>query len=303
MARAAGVRRLLRARRRKILAGITLSIALASISPRLARGVKARFLTLPDAVRSERGLAGMPPRGYHLTFDDEYAELSISDKDGAGTRWYTHTVQCCLSDTSNPSTPTYMAGISDGAGKDPYSLMSGGGLDIRLQKTNGAWYSGVLATVDSKGKGFAQQYGYFEVKARFPAHPGTWPAFWLLNSAALTQHAPAGEIDVVESYMFAPAYINTTLHDWTAPSRELAHHLAHVSNLSDGFHVFGLLWTASSMRFFCDGEEIYTVPTPPIMHQPYYPILDLGLGGGWPTDKTPLRSDLEVQYVRVYAPA
>ncbi len=188
-------------------------------------------------------------------------------------------------------------------GKDPYALLPGGGLVIRLQKTQGAWYSGVLSTVDSKGHGFAQQYGYFEVKARFPASPGTWPAIWLLNSAALTEHAPAGEIDVVESYMFAPGYINTTLHDWAPPGRQIAYHLAHVADLSVGFHVFGLLWTAETMRFFCDGEEIYSVSTPPIMHQPYYPILDLGLGGGWPTDKTPSRSDMEVRYVRVYAPA
>ena len=241
------------------------------------------------------------PAGYHLTFEDRFDSLSISDKNDAGTKWYTHTVQCCMTDTSAPATPTHMAGIGDPLGENPFSLLPGGGLDIRLQKHNGDWYSGVLATVDSNGKGFAQQYGYFEMKAKFPGALGTWPAFWLLNSAALSQQATPGEIDVVESYMFAPRYINTTLHNWAPPGSTLAHHLAKVSDLSNGFHTFGMLWTKSNMSFYCDGELLYSLPTPAIMHQPYYPIVDLGLGGGWPTDRTPDHADLEVQYVRVYA--
>ena len=240
------------------------------------------------------------PAGYRLTFDDEFAALNISDLNGAGTKWYTHTVQCCLYDTSNPTTPTYMAGITAPPGQNPYTLVAGG-LNIRLQKTNGAWYSGVLASVDSKGQGFAQQYGYFEMKAKFPNGMGTWPAFWLLNQRALTQHAPAGEIDVVESYMQFPTYINTTLHDWTPPATTPGYKQASVANLTSGFHTFGMLWTASTMTFYCDGVTLYSMPTPAIMHQPFYPILDLGLGGGWPTAQTPQQSDMIVQYVRVYA--
>jgi len=241
------------------------------------------------------------PAGYQLTFDDEFASLNLSDQNGTGAKWYTHTVQCCLYDSSNPSTPTYMAGVRAPAGQNPYSLVSGG-LDIRLQKTNGAWYSGVLATVDSNGQGFAQQYGYFEMKARFPAGLGTWPAFWLLNQAALTTHAPAGEIDVVESYMQFPTYINTTLHDWTPPAITPGYKQAAIADLSSGFHTFGMLWTATTITIYCDGAMLYSFPTPAIMHQPYYPIVDLGLGGGWPTAQTPQRSDMIIQYVRAYAP-
>ncbi len=242
------------------------------------------------------------PAGYHLTFDDEFTTLNLSDQSGTGAKWYTHTVQCCLYDTSAPATPTYMAGATAPAGQNPYSLASGGGLDIRLQKTNGSWYSGVLATVDSNGQGFAQQYGYFEMKAKFPEGLGTWPAFWLLNQAALTAHASPGEIDIVESYMQFPTYINTTLHDWTPPATAPGYKQAAVANLSSGFHTIGMLWTATTMTFYCDGAALYSLPTPPIMNQPYYPIVDLGLGGGWPTAQTPQQSDMIVQYIRVYAP-
>ncbi len=242
------------------------------------------------------------PVGYHLTFEDDFSSLDLSDTNTNGARWYTHTVQCCLTDTSSPNTPTFMAGINDPPGQDPFSLLPGGGLNIRLQKHNGAWYSGVIATVDSNGNGFSQKYGYFEMKARFPKAVGSWPAFWLLNSNALSQHAPAGEIDIVESYMFAPQYINTTLHDWTPPGSTPAHHLAKVDDLSDGFHTFGMLWTAATMSFYCDGALLYSTPTPAIMHQPFYPIVDLGLGGGWPTNQMPDQANMEVAYVRVYSP-
>ncbi len=262
---------------------------------------RSRFIPLLSAVPS-RDTKSLLPAGYRLTFDDEFQSLSISDNDGTGAKWYTHTIQCCMFDTSSPSTPTHMAGISAPQGQQPFSFTPGKGLVIRLQKTGGAWYSGVLATVDRAGRGFAQQYGYFELKAKFPAAKGTWPAFWLLNSAALKDHAPAAEIDVVESFMFAPNYVNTTLHDWTPPARTLAHRLSRVANLSEGFHTFGLLWTASTMTFSCDGNVIYTVPTPSMMKQPFYPIVDLGLGGGWPTRDTPQQSDLVIRYLRVYAP-
>jgi hypothetical protein len=241
------------------------------------------------------------PAGYHLTFDDEFQSLSISDTNGAGTNWYSHTIQCCMGDSATPPAPTYMAGLSDGPGKDPYSLIPGEGLDIRLQKTNGSWYSGVLATVDGTGAGFSQQYGYFEMKAKFPPGLGTWPAFWLLNSGHLTQGAPSGEIDVVEAYMQFPTIVDTTLHDYSNGT-SVGTHQAQVANMSNGFHTYGMLWTASAMTFYFDGVQIWQTPTPAIMNQPYYPIIDLGLGGGWPTNQTPQQSDMIVQYVRVYAP-
>ena len=241
------------------------------------------------------------PAGYHLTFDDEFTSFSISDVNGASASWYSHTVQCCMYDTSNPSTPTYKAGITSPAGENPFSLVSGGGLDIRLQKTNGTWYSGVIATVDGTGHGFSQQYGYFEMKAKFPASIGAWPAFWLLNSAALSSGANTGEIDVVESYMQFPTYTNITLHDWTQPASTPAYHQSQVADLSNGFHIFGMLWTATTMTFYCDGAVLFTTPTPTIMNQPYYPIIDLGLGGGWPTNQTPAQSDMVIQYMRVYS--
>ena len=138
------------------------------------------------------------------------------------------------------------------------------------------------------------------MKAKLPNAQGTWPAFWLLNTAHLNSSAPAGEIDVFEEYGQFPTYLNTTLHDWSN-STQVGYDQAHVADTTVGYHVYGLLWTASTMTFYFDGSAYYTTPTPAIMNQPYYPIIDLGIGGGWPTSTTPQTNDMYVQYMRVYS--
>jgi hypothetical protein len=238
--------------------------------------------------------------GYHLTFDDEFTTLSLSDSSTYnGSNWYTLNEACCLQPSDNAGSA--MVGLS--SPWNPYSLLSGGGLDIRLQENNNVWTSGVLTSVDSSGTGFSQQYGYFEMKAQFPPGIDTWPAFWLLNTAAKSGGATAGEIDVIE-YIANPGFADTessTLHDYTSNSvpQPLAHNLFPVP--STGFHTYGLLWTATTMTFYVDGAVTFECPTPSNMHQPYYLLVDLGVGAGFPTTSTPSVNDMKIQYIRAYS--
>jgi beta-glucanase (GH16 family) len=62
-----------------------------------------------------------------------------------------------------------------------------------------------------------------------------------------------------------------------------------------------MLWTAATMTFYFDGSVTMQVPTPRVMHQPYYFLIDLGIGGGWPTEKTPSINDMQIEYVRAYS--
>ena len=54
-----------------------------------------------------------------------------------------------------------------------------------------------MQTVGTDGKGFSQQYGYFEIAVQFPPGPGTWPGFWMLPVNRTANH---GEIDILEQY-------------------------------------------------------------------------------------------------------
>ncbi len=237
---------------------------------------------------------------FTLAFEDKFESLDVSDSVvNDKSRWYTHNEQCCISPSDNAG--GVMAGLS--SPENPFSLIPGGGLRIRLQKINNTWYSGILTSVDNSGVGFSQQYGYFEMKAAFPSGYDTWPAFWMLNTAAKRSNVPAGEIDIVE-YIANPGfidYIRTTLHDWSN-STTPAYSAHVVTRPSDGnYHTYGLLWTAKTMTFYYDGTVTFQTPTPAIMHQPYYLIVNNGVGGGWPTDATPLVNDLLIQYVRAYS--
>jgi hypothetical protein len=237
--------------------------------------------------------------GYHLTLNEPFEVLSISDsKTNDGSRWYAKNKDCCMSTTDGTSTA--IVGIS--SPHNPFSLIPGGGLNIRLQRTLKFWTSGVLTSVDSFGEGFSQQYGYFEMKAKLPRGEYTWPAFWLLNTAAKKGRAPEGEIDVFEyiANPRAPNYLGTTLHDWsnkTAPAA--SHH--RVPLPTSGFHTYGMMWTPATMTFYFDSAVTMRCPTPSIMKQPYYLLIDLGLGSGYPTEHTPHTNDLQIQYIRVYS--
>jgi hypothetical protein len=237
--------------------------------------------------------------GYHQTFDESFTVMSISDsKTNDGSRWYAKNKECCMATTDGTSTA--MVGIS--SPHNPFSLIPGGGLNIRLQRTAKSWTSGVITSVDSLGEGFSQQYGYFEMKAKFPSGEATWPAFWLLNTASKKGRAPEGEIDVVE-YIANPHsanYIATTLHDWsnrTAPAA--SRH--RVPSPTGGFHTYGMMWTPATMTFYFDSAVTMRCPTPSIMKQPYYLLVDLGIGSGWPTENTPHTNDLQIQYIRAYS--
>ncbi len=238
--------------------------------------------------------------GFTLTFDDEFQTLDLSDSfKNDGAKWYTHNQQCCMQSTDGSG--TYMYGLTDPV--NPYSIVPGGGLDIRLQKINNNWSSGVMTSVDNAGVGFSQQYGYFEMSARFPSGLDTWPAFWMFNTASKASNAPQGEIDIVE-YIANPSFINTirtTLHDYSG-NTVIPYTWNQVPNPSDGnLHTYGLLWTAETMTFYFDGSVYFACPTPAIMQQPYYILVDLGLGSGYPTNTTPAVNDMIVQHVRAYA--
>lgn len=237
--------------------------------------------------------------GYHLTLNESFTVMSISDaKTHDGSRWYAKNEECCMSTTDR--TATAMVGIS--SPQNPFSLITGGGLNIRLQRTSKSWTSGVLTSVDSVGEGFSQQYGYFEMKAKFPRGEDTWPAFWLLNTAAKRSRAPAGEIDVVE-YIANPHFANymaTTLHDWSNHTAPAASHY-RVPSPMGGFHTYGMMWTPDTMTFYFDSAVTMRCPTPSIMKQPYYLLVDLGIGSGWPTENTPHTNDLQIQYIRAYS--
>lgn len=232
-------------------------------------------------------------KGYHLTFDEDFKEpLSVSAW-GPGTRWIAHT--------------PYAGDFGDARFADPEEgfpfTVDSDILRIEAKKDGGKWRAGLLSSMDPKGNGFAQKYGYFEMRAKLPKGPGTWPAFWLLAAASILDKSVTGmEIDVLEHYGVNPNALCTNVHLWYPDKRHEADGRNYiVSGMTDDFHRYGVMVDSDFITFYYDGVELRRVKTPEEAKVRLYLLVNLALGGGWPIDKTPDPSYMYVDYVRAYS--
>ena len=104
--------------------------------------------------------------GYQLTFADEFNTLDVTSNRGTGP-WYA------------PVNPGYGSAkfIGPEASNSPFSVANGKLTISMTQQPDGTWQSGTMQTANSAGQGFAQTYGYFEMRAAFHGGAGAWPAF------------------------------------------------------------------------------------------------------------------------------
>jgi len=161
---------------------------------------------------------------------------------------------------------------------------------------------------------FEQKYGRFEARIKIPRGQGIWPAFWMLgNNIGTVDWPDCGEIDIMENIGKEPDKVHGTIHgpgysgseglggSYTLPSGKFA----------DNFHIFGVEWEPSAVRFYVDGKP-YETRTPAdlpagktwVFDHPFFILLNVAVGGGWPgnPDRTTVFPQrMLVDYVRVYA--
>ncbi len=147
------------------------------------------------------------------------------------------------------------------------------------------WVSAML-----KGS-HAFQYGYVEIQAQADLDPSAWPAFWLLPA----KWGWPPEIDILEIPGDRTAH--QTLH--SLPGDPQPHPTVRTP-IGPAFHTYGVLWGPDRIRFYVDRHQTADFPTPPDMHQPMYPVLNLAVGG-WakmPGAQTPKQLTMHINYVR-----
>ncbi len=247
------------------------------------------------------GVPTLDLAGYHVTFNEEFDDLSVSAWGPAGpggTRWIAHT--------------PWHGDFGDARFTDPQPgfpfTVQDGLLRIKARRVDGRWRSGLLSAVDPNGNGFKQQYGYFECRAKFPAGPGTWPAFWLMGLKSLrgvpgnTGPRVNPEVDVVEHYGHWPYRFHYALHQWGLGGAESTHDEKRfvVCGMEETFHTYGIMIDAEQIVLYFDGIELRREPTPECVKTPLFPLVNLALGPGWPTDQTPNPSYMYVDYIRVW---
>jgi beta-glucanase (GH16 family) len=229
---------------------------------------------------------------YHETFSETF-RTSLDVTPFGPSKWIAHT--------------PWHGDFGDAAFTNPEKdfpfVTSADGLKIIARKAaDGKWESGLLSSVDPQGRGFTQEGGYFEARMKLPPGPGVWPAFWLAGQGNKTYST---EVDVIEYYGQFPDGYRIALHLWPKskdlkPEAPGALIQVPSGSLSDTFHTYGVEILSNDIVYYLDRSEVARLPAPPAMHLPLSILVDLGLGSGWPIDKTPNPAILEVDYIKAF---
>ena len=230
--------------------------------------------------------------GYKVTFAEDFdGPLDVSAW-GPGTRWIAHT----------PYNGDFgEARFANPGPAGPFRVKDGQ-LTIEARNDGSGRKSGLLCSVDPQGNGFAQQYGYFELRARFPSGAGTWPVFRLLGVPRLKgQLLNDLEIGVAERLGARPDVLRTAVQTWGGDAGYAEEVGAFtVAGMGEAFHDYGALVTEKDTIFYCDGVELRRVPTPAAAKAPLYLILALAMDGTG-SDPVPNPALMVVDHVKVYA--
>lgn len=269
---------------------------------------------IPAGPDRARAVVGSAPTlvGRQLTFSEDFNTLRLVDSGGGvWTPRYPHAGPDEIGSRTlldNHEQQIYVDPTLKGAGPKPLGLnpfrIENGVLHISAQRLppqarralwNYHYMSGLLTTKDS----FAQQYGYFEMRAKMPKGRGLWPAFWMLPA----DRSWPPEIDIVEIIGHDPSMINHAAH-WNLNGKHVSAGFPVLrSDSSAAFHTYGVEWSAKTIRWFFDGRETARITTPQELNKPMYLLVNLAVGGQWPgkVDPKVLPAIMEVDYVRAYA--
>jgi len=167
---------------------------------------------------------------------------------------------------------------------------------------DGGWKAGLLSSRNTCGEGFAQQFGYFEMRAMLPEGDGFWPAFWLIG---VDRSLYTAEIDVFEHHGAKPAQFTSTIHVHPRAegvNRVLAGHTLPVEEglLYKGFNTYGVSVEEDDIVFYFNRKETWRTPTSNHFKQPLFVLFNLGMEASEISNSTPQPAFMYVDYVRAY---
>lgn len=252
---------------------------------------------------------------YRRTFSDDFKTWDIVPEDsdpGPGAVWFS---------PGHGAFRTNCPLRKDG----PFSLVEDG-LRLRVEKVGNRYLGACMTTVNTRGQGFAQQFGYFEMTARYDyriPYEGLWGAFWLKSqkdyfTAGTTTRT---EIDINEFY--GDDSYHASVHLWAAaklaPDATLTksiHISGHQQKLAPdlfkqlktagggvvtGFHSYGGEITPQYVIIYFDRKELGRFPMVDEWKTPLYMLVDMDPSRIKP-EQSSLPMDMIVRNVSAYQP-
>ncbi|MHB1038244.1 MAG: glycoside hydrolase family 16 protein [Pirellulales bacterium] len=271
-----------------------------------------------------QGMPKDPPpaaKGMALVFADDFkGPLSISSTDPKAT-YYDHKPPGGWQDFSS------LPFTSFDKPNNPFSQVDS---YLRIRASEKAKSSGLISSMKNDASGItAKAPCYFECRFIGPNAIGTWPAFWLLSDYMTDQvkgiKVPCDELDIVEEYggegPSHPNAFDTYMicpHAWDQGEAGKAiekkafdgmHNPIRMrkfgipSTWYEAFHTYGCKITETETIYYCDNIEVGRHPTLPLSKEkPFFFLVNLATGGGWPVDLSRYDgvTDMYVDFVRVY---
>ncbi len=270
------------------------------------------------------GLPKDPPpaaKGMALVFADDFDKpLSISSTDTRAT-YYDHKPPGGWQDFSKH---TFSSHASP---KNPFSQVD---TYLRIRASDKLNSAGLISSMKNDASGItARAPCYFECRFIGPNAIGTWPAFWLMTDY-MTDHVkgrkvPCDELDIIEAYggegPGSPNAFDTYMicpHAWEqgeagkAIEKKAFEALRNPIRMRkfgipsawfEALHLYACKITDTDTIYYCDDIEVGRHPTLPLSKkQPFFFLINLATGGGWPVDLSRYNgvADMYVDYVRVY---
>ncbi|GAA0358174.1 hypothetical protein GCM10008932_08610 [Alkalibacterium iburiense] len=162
---------------------------------------------------------------------------------------------------------------------------------------------------------FSQRYGRFEASMKLPEGQGFWPAFWMMpQDDVYGGWAASGEIDIMENRGDHPDTVGAAIHyggEWPGNTHSAGEYRFPEGRDITDFNLYSIEWEPGEIRWYVNDDLYYRTSEwhsdngeyPAPFDQEFYLILNLAVGGWYglePDESTPLPSQVEVDYVRVY---
>ncbi|KAH8808797.1 glycoside hydrolase family 16 protein [Xylogone sp. PMI_703] len=256
--------------------------------------------------------------GYHVVWSDDFNGAQGTQVDHSN--WN----QIAKSDNPNGEIETYTSGSANA------HLSGDGQLYIIPKKSSSGWTSARLESVGAWACS-ATHAVVFQAELWVPNFTGSpakfaglWPAFWAKGNTFRTENIgwPAcGEWDIFEVTDKLGDQNQGTLHYQDANGQHNGAFNGRVTYAGGQYHTWAFKvdrrnndWTQQKLTWYLDGKEFYHVTgamigTTEQWHElawsPFYIILNVAIGGGYPGNPTSSTVDgydasMRVRYVAVY---
>ncbi|MEX0331072.1 MAG: family 16 glycosylhydrolase [Puniceicoccaceae bacterium] len=222
--------------------------------------------------------------GYRLSWSDEFNDGSIDE-----SKWYYRTGSKLWS-TMLPANNSESDGL--------YRI------HLRKEQANGKEYTG--GGIITKG---LFRYGYYETRMKTPKGEGWHSSFWMMRDKVLNtlpRDSVHIELDVVENDSSDPHHYQVDAHQWLPHiHRKIGTKQIYPEvSLAEDFHVYGMEFTPTELRYFFNGELVRVAEASQFPHNDFNVWLSCLAAKLGPkttaVDDTQLPAETQYDYIRIF---